>query len=128
MRSDNYVFAYGDRKSGSKYFDILEIGWESSDFVLSHVQSMYIQLQCIENCSARSFIPLPKKLANKKAVINPKNEDDFCFAYAIIVALNHKEIDHHPERISNLKKLISSYNWKRISMPVQKRLGTIWRR
>ena len=65
---------------------------------------MHIQLQRIENCSSRSFIPLPKKLANKKAVINPKSEDDFCFAYAFIVALNHKEIDHHPERISNLQK------------------------
>ena len=87
--------------------------------------------QCIYNSSVLKIAVqdhlflYQKKLGNKKAVINPKNEDDFCFAYAVIVALNHKEIDHHPERISNLKKLISSYNWKRISMPVQKRLGTI---
>ena len=29
-----------------------------------------------------------------------------CFQYAIAAALNHQNIDHHPERILNLEHLL----------------------
>ena len=35
-----------------------------------------------------SYIDSPKWLKKKKATINPKNNDDKCFQYALIVALN----------------------------------------
>ena len=44
-----------------------------------------------------SYIPLPKFLAAKKAIINLKNEDDECFKWAIIRALN--PVEKHSERI-----------------------------
>ena len=56
-------------------------------------------------------------LKNKKATINPKNNDDKCFPHAIIAALSHKQIKSHPERISNLKPFIDQCNWKRIDFP-----------
>ena len=30
---------------------------------------------------------------NKKATINPKNNDDNCFQYALTAALNHQNIE-----------------------------------
>ena len=54
---------------------------------------------------------------NKGVKINPKNKDNKCFQYAIIVALNYQNIDHHPERISKLKPFINSYIWKDIEFP-----------
>ena len=33
-----------------------------------------------------------------------------CFQYAITAALNHHNIDHHPERISKLEPFINKYN------------------
>ena len=50
-----------------------------------------------------------KWLKNKKATINPKNNDNNCFQYALTVALNHKQIKNHPERISNLKPFINQH-------------------
>ena len=44
-----------------------------------------------------SYIPLPKFLAAKKAIINLKNEDDECFKRAIIRALN--PVEKNSERI-----------------------------
>ena len=44
---------------------------------------------------------------NKKATINPKNNDDKCFQYTTIVALNYNEIEYNPERVSNILLLIS---------------------
>ena len=44
-----------------------------------------------------SYIPLPAFLAEKKAIINLKNEDDECFKWAITRALNL--VENHPERM-----------------------------
>ena len=35
------------------------------------------------------YIKTPKWLKNKKATIDPKNNDNKCFQYAVAVALNH---------------------------------------
>ena len=40
-------------------------------------------------------IDSPDWIKKKKAKMNPKNEDDKCFQYAITVALNHDEIESH---------------------------------
>ena len=49
---------------------------------------------------------------------NPKNtEDNNCFQYAITAALNHQNIDHHPERISKLRLFINNYNWRDTEFP-----------
>ena len=53
----------------------------------------------------------------QKTTINPKNNDDKCFQYAITVALNHEQIKDHPERISKIKYFIDQYNWKEIDFP-----------
>ena len=57
-----------------------------------------------------SYIDSPECLKNKKATINPKNHDDSCFQYSLIVALNHKQIKSYPERISKIKPFIDQYN------------------
>ena len=56
------------------------------------------------------------KKSNKKNK-NPKNNDDNCFQYALTVALNHKQIKTHPERISKNKPFIDQHNWKEIDFP-----------
>ena len=47
----------------------------------------------------RSYIDSLKWLKNKKATINPKNNDDKCFQYAVTVALNHQNIKSNLERV-----------------------------
>ena len=39
---------------------------------------------------------------NKKVTINPKNNDDNYFQYALTATLNYLNIKSHPERVSNL--------------------------
>ena len=52
--------------------------------------------------------------------MNPKNNDDKCFQYAFIDALNYQNIKNNPERISKIKSFIDQYNWKEINFPSQK--------
>ena len=44
-------------------------------------------------------------------------DGDNCFQYSLTVALNHKQIKSHPERISKIKPFIDQYNWKEIDFP-----------
>ena len=67
-----------------------------------------------------SYIPLDPYLANKKAIINMKNEDDKCFMWSVLRALYPK--DKNAERIDNdLKSKQDSINMKGICYPVSLR-------
>ena len=39
-----------------------------------------------------SYMHFPQWLKNEKATINPKNNEDKCFQYAVIAALNYQNI------------------------------------
>ena len=54
-----------------------------------------------------SYINSPNLLKNKKATINPKNNDDKCFQYALTVALNYQNIKKDTQRISKIKTFIN---------------------
>ena len=91
-----------------------------NEFIRDSVVLLYYHLQKISLKRSRSYIDSPKWSKNKKATINPKNNYDNCFQYALIVALNHKQIKNHLKRISNLKRFIDQYNWKGINFLSQK--------
>ena len=64
-----------------------------------------------------TWIPLPKELADKKAIINMKNKDNKCFLHCVLRTLNPK--NNHPERVD--EDLISkqdTLNMKGIEYPV----------
>ena len=57
----------------------------------------------------------PEWVASKTAIKNPKNKDDRCFEYSMVVALRHVEIKSHSERIQGNHHLFScDYNWQGI--------------
>ena len=66
---------------------------------------------------ANSYIDLPKALKNKNAIVNMKNQDDKCFLWSVLRALNPK-VDH-PERIDkDLRSKEDTLNMEGISYPV----------
>ena len=70
----------------------LEESMRGSEFIFDSVDALYYDLNKI--CLSRdiSYIDSPKWLKDKKATINPKNNDHKCFQYALTVALNYKQI------------------------------------
>ena len=67
--------------------------------------------------NAGSYIDLPEVLKNKHAIINMKNQDEECFKWCVLRALNPK--NNHPERIdSDLKSKQDSINMDGIRYPV----------
>ena len=64
-----------------------------------------------------SYIPLPEYLANKKGIINMKNEDEECFKWCVTRALN--PVVRDSERITKeLIKQSEELNWSGIEFPV----------
>ena len=78
---------------------------------------MYYNLNKLSLSRGESYIDSPKWLKNRNATINPKNEGDKCFQYALTVALSYEQIKDHPERISKIKPFIDKCNWKEIDFP-----------
>ena len=82
-----------------KYQDGLEESMTGSEFICDSVDLLYYHLQKIGLKRGGSYIDSPEWLKNKKAALNPKNNHDNCFQYALTVALNHKQSKRHPEGI-----------------------------
>ena len=91
----------------------------NSRLVFDEVLFLDVSFYQLNLTRGSSYIPLPSWITNKKAVINPKNEnDEECFQWAVTVALHHKEIKSHPERISNIMGYTNNYNWSGLEFPV----------
>ncbi|XP_057299355.1 uncharacterized protein LOC130629979 [Hydractinia symbiolongicarpus] len=90
----------------------------ASGFTIDKILHMHVDFHELKLTRGSSYLPLPKNFSGKRSVINPHNEDDDkCFRWAIIAALNHDKIDNHPERISILKKH-DKYNWDGLTFPM----------
>ena len=83
-----------------------------SRFVFDEVLFLDVNFHQLNLTRGSSYIPLPSWIANKKVVINPKNEnDEECFKWAVTAALHHKEMGKDPQRISNIMRYTNIYNW-----------------
>ena len=88
-----------------------------SDWVFQSVGRLEIHFANWKPIGGSTFIPLPAKIKNKRAVINLKNEDNQCLKWCVVRALN--PVDKNPNRIT--KELIEqaeSLNWSGLKFPV----------
>ena len=99
----------------------LEQSMKGSEFLFDSVDLLYYYLQKLSLKRGRSYVHSPKWLKNKKATINPKNNDDNCFQYALTFALNYQNIKNNPERILNISSFINQYDWKTINFPAHQK-------
>ena len=93
-----------------KYQEGLEESIRGSEFIFDSVDALSYDLNKISLSRGGSYIDSPKWLKDKKATINPKNNDDKYFQYALTVALNYEQIKKNPQRISKIKPFIDQYN------------------
>ena len=109
-----------------RYQEELETKMRESSFIFERIDLLEYHLHKISLNRGSSYINSPEWIKNKGVTINPKNiKNNMCFQYAINAALNHQNIDHHPERIFKLRPFINSYNWKDVEFPSH---STDWRK
>ena len=101
-----------------KYQEGLGKSMKGSNFAFDSVDLSYYHLQKTRlSRKGGSFIVSLKWLKNKKATINPKNNDNNCFQYALTAAVNYQNIEKNPQRILKIKSFINRYNWREIDFP-----------
>ena len=92
-----------------------------SKFVFDRIIQMDIDFHRFNLTGGSTCIPLPDWLAEKKAIINPKNSDLECFKWAVIAAMRWEEIDRDHQRISKFRRKLRRYeddfDWDGIKFP-----------
>ena len=124
VRSDNEEIRSGNETNEiingllksflSNYQNEEKILRNGSNFVFESVDLLTVHIHKTNLKRGKSYIKSPEWILNKRATINPKNKDNKCFQYSITAALNHQNIENHPERISNTKPFIDQHNWEGI--------------
>ena len=91
----------------------------SSNHILELINNIYVKFHEIKPPTARSYIPTPKELANKKAIINPKSNDNKCSLYSAGISVFIDELGNkNLERISKkLLKCCERLNVDNINFP-----------
>ena len=94
-----------------------EIILNGSNFIFEIVDSLSYTFHKISLKRWKPYINSPEWVINKRAIINPKNKDNKFFQYSVTVALNHQNMENHPEIILNTEPFINQYSWKGIDFP-----------
>ena len=98
--------------------DGLETKMTGSSYFFEKLDSLEYHFHKVTLKRGSSYIPSPKWRNNKKSTINPQNtEDNNCFQYSIVAALNHQKIPSNSERISHLIAFINNYNCNDLELP-----------
>ena len=93
-----------------KYQERLEEKVRGSEFVFDNVDLLHYNLHKVSLNRSGSYIDSPECLKSKEATINLKNNDDKCFQYATVVALNQEKIKKEPQRTSKIQHFINNNN------------------
>ena len=100
-----------------KYEENLQNKMKGSEFEFDGINFLFYDFDKTSINRGGSNIDSPKWLKDKKSTINPKNNDDKCFQYAVTLALNLDKIKKDPQRVSKIKPFIEKYNRGDIDFP-----------
>ena len=91
---------------------------KGSGWVFDEVLHFDILINVYKPLAGSSWIPLPKFLASKKALINPKNTDQECFKWCVVEGMYPQKRDR--DRITKTSKENAKlFNWDGINFPVK---------
>jgi hypothetical protein len=85
-------------------------GW-----TITVIQRFTIRIGEYRPMTVSSYIPTPKVLMAKRALINVFNQNEMCFAWAILSALHTPT--YHAERVTNYRRYLNSINLTGIKLP-----------
>ena len=90
-----------------RYQEGLQTKMKGSSYIFERIDLLEYHLHKISLNRGSSYVESPEWIKNKGVTTNPQNtKDNNCFQYAITALLNHQNINHNPERILNLKRLL----------------------
>lgn len=90
-----------------------------SQWVVDHIIDFIVTLAPFRPAQGSSFVPTPRHIAVKKAIINVQNVDDeLCFLYSILASLHPVAHESNPSRVHHYKPHLSELNTTGLSFPL----------
>ena len=90
---------------------------EGSGWTINQIIKLEIKLATYSPISGSSYFELPKKLLDKKALLNIQNNDNFCFKWSVLAHLYPVPRKDQPHRVSHYSQYESSLDWSMMSFP-----------
>ena len=91
---------------------------DKSGLVLYAIVSLDYRISKYSPLAAAGYKPLPVKLANKKAIINVRNSDNRCFAYARLCGTS-PQLVRHAERPNQYTDYFPKYGLDKLQYPIE---------
>ena len=102
------------------FTSFLEFQREGSNWTVDMVMNVNLHIVQYQPLKGSSFIPLPAKLATKKAIVNVQNQDQKCFMWSILAALHPIQGQHnHPNRVGNYTSYQDELDFTNTPFPVR---------
>ena len=111
-KSDIYKYFEEVYDEFSYYCDIYNKG-------VVTINNIYIDIYKVKPLNGSSYIPLPAWVANKKAVINIKNDDNNCFIYSVLCGYLDIYDKSNPERVSQYANHLKLFKYEEKDMPMK---------
>ena len=96
--------------------DVEEFTNQGSGWVYQNVENFRVYLFDYTAIRGGSCIPTPPSLKRKEAIVNVKNDDQYCFLWSIAAALHPAE--RNVDRPSNYRKYLYELNRNGLTFPV----------
>lgn len=91
---------------------------EGSGWVLDEILHLDLNMAQYTPVKGSSYIPLPKILGSKKAIINIKNSDNKCFMWSVLAATHPVEHTRKPDRLHHYQQFQDELDFGGIEFPV----------
>ena len=90
---------------------------EGSGWTIDQIMNLEIKTITYSPISGSSYITLPKKLQNKKAILNIQNNDECCFKWSVLAHLHPVHWKDNANRVSHYTQYEADLDWSMVSFP-----------
>ena len=87
----------------------------ASGLEIDHCIKLYLNIAKYEPLKGSSYIPLPKVISDKKAIINLPNDDERCLEWHILADKHPNK--NNPSKLSSYRKYLGTLNMEGIDFP-----------
>ena len=97
----------------TEFLNKLEEDKNSSNLTFEGVMKLKIKINLEKSVFGKSYIDLPTIIKTKQACVNPKNDDDKCFKWCLLIAKHYNDVKNNDR---NNTKYYKKY-WENIKEP-----------
>jgi hypothetical protein len=99
MESINQINEFSTEQIQRLIDEIQEHEMEGSGLIFLKLTQMVIQTGLTKKSHSGCYIPTPKILYRKKAIVNIKNDDDRCIDWSLLAHFNYDDIKSHDKNV-----------------------------